>query len=816
MVMSALFCSNSPSHGMQHSLSSWVGILAAWSLALTALCASPVAAQSGTTGAVTGIVTTSDGTPAPGINARLEGTSLGAASDREGRFTIRRVPAGNYTLVLSYVGLQTQTRDVSVTVGETTTVPSIALEESTEALDELVVEGLQPNEFTTDRSAYVSKMPIRDIDSPKSYSVITSDLLRSQVNTSFEDALTNAPGLTKLWESTGRGGDGAGYYSLRGFATQPTMLNGAPALTNGTLDPANMERIEVMKGPSGTLYGGTIVSYGGLINVVTKKPYDSFGGEVSYNTGSFGLNRITADVNTPLGDTESVALRVNGAFTDQNSFQNTGFSRSGFIAPSLSVEASESLSFLVNAEYYTSERTNPTMLFLSRSSQNAARTPAELGYDPELSYTDNDLTISNPTFSLQARMRYEIAESWSTESILSRSASTSDGYYSYLFDASGGEGVFSRFISNQNATTTGTDLQQNLNGTFDLGPVENQFLAGVNYFQESAVNNSSGYIGFGSVDVSTQEDPGLNRSAVDAALAEAGATKTDTRQSTYSAYASNVFTIAPQLSVMAGVRVDRFDQDGAAATEDDDYLQTGISPQVGVVIQPLPDRLSLFGSYMNGFSNVAPRIQDDGTTQTFSPEQANQWEAGVKTDLFAGRVSSTVSYYHITVNDIVRQDPSRPNFFIQDGENVSQGVEASVTAAPVQGLNLIAGYSYNLSEVTRSANPEYQDRRPEQAGPEHLANGWIQYRLPTGVLEGFGLGFGGNFASDNVTLNRASTGQFVLPSYTVLNAAVSYTADTYRLALKVNNLTDETYYKGWSTVNPQAPRSITANFSYRF
>src|SRR3546814_3383774 len=78
------------------------------------------------------------------------------------------------------------------------------------------------------------------------------------------------------------------YYSMRGFSVQPTMVNGLPGLTNGSLDPAGIERIDVIKGPSGTLFGSSLISYGGLLNTITKKPYRGFGGEVSYVAGSLG------------------------------------------------------------------------------------------------------------------------------------------------------------------------------------------------------------------------------------------------------------------------------------------------------------------------------------------------------------------------------------------------------------------------------------------------------------------------------------------------------------------------------------------------
>src|SRR3546814_7153316 len=109
---------------------------------------------------------------------------------------------------------------------------------------------------------------------------------------------------------------------MRGFSVQPTMVNGLPGLTNGSLDPAGIERIDVIKGPSGTLFGSSLISYGGLLNTITKKPYRGFGGEVSYVAGSFGLNRITADVNAPLTSSNDVIMRVNTAFHTENSFRS--------------------------------------------------------------------------------------------------------------------------------------------------------------------------------------------------------------------------------------------------------------------------------------------------------------------------------------------------------------------------------------------------------------------------------------------------------------------------------------------------------------
>lgn len=766
-------------------------------------------------GIIKGVVTDTKEQPLPNINIRLEGTQYGAATNLQGEYEITGIPSGNYTFVVSAVGFETQSREITINSGESLTI-NVTLSNSSEELQGIVVSSSKINKFTSEYSDYVAKLPVKNIENPQVYNTISSELLKDQIVTTFDDALKNAPGIFKLWESTGRGGDGAGYYSLRGFPVQPTMMNGVPSLTNGSPDPANIEKVEIIKGPSGTLYGSSLISYGGLINVVTKKPYSYFGGEVSYKTGSFGLNRVTADINTPIGEEENVALRVNGSFHTQNSFQDAGQHKSFFLVPSLSYQVNDRLSFLIHSEYYESESTNPLMLFLNRSNPLEAENINELNYDYKNSFTNNDLTISNPTFNFQGKMEYILSENWKSETVLSRSSAKTNGYYQYLFGFADGNGTYGRYVSDQNSTTLGTDIQQNFTGNFDLAGINNKLVLGVDYFEQSVINNSTGYALLDQISLQNETNPGISRQAVDEALSEVGVTASTTEQQVYSAYISDVVSFGPKLSAMASLRVDHFDSEGNVSSEDDDYTQTAFSPKFGLVYQPIPEVVSLFANYMNGFSNVAPRVQDDGSTKNFSPERANQWEAGVKTSLFSGRLTATVSYYDITVRNVVRQDPDQLNFYIQDGENYSRGFEASVTAAPVAGLNLIAGFSHNESEIVVTDSDEYRGRRPESAGPETMANAWISYRVMQGSLQGVGIGFGGNYAGENKIMNRESTGTFALPSYTVLNASLFYNPGNYRIDLKVNNLSDKKYYKGWTTVNPQQPRSVTASFTYNF
>ncbi|MNT69142.1 ferrichrome outer membrane transporter [compost metagenome] len=106
--------------------------------------------------------------------------------------------------------------------------------------------------------------------------------------------------------------------------------------------------------------------------------------------------------------------------------------------------------------------------------------------------------------------------------------------------------------------------------------------------------------------------------------------------------------------------------------------------------------------------------------------------------------------------------------------------------------------------------------RPTEAGPKHLSNIWANYILQQGTLKGVGIGLGINHASENIITNSVPTGTFVLPSYTLLNASFSYGYKKMEIALKANNLTNQTYFKGWTTVNPQMPRNILGSIAYRF
>jgi iron complex outermembrane receptor protein len=289
-----------------------------------------------------------------------------------------------------------------------------------------------------------------------------------------------------------------------------------------------------------------------------------------------------------------------------------------------------------------------------------------------------------------------------------------------------------------------------------------------------------------------------------------------------SAYFSNVLNITDKLSIMGSLRIDSFKGKVSYWSTDEIKSQTTLSPKFGAVYQIIKNKVSVFTNYMNGFINVAPiQVSDiDGSNtkmQNYNPEYANQYEFGLKTNLYKDIISATISYYNIDVTNKLMTDPNNPNNSIQGGEVESKGFELSFTANPARGLNIIAGFSSNENEIIKdTAGNGYVGLRSEDAGPETLINFWANYAIPNGKLKGFGIGFGGNYASEFKTLNRITTGSFELPDYTILNTALSYNNDKFNITLKVNNILNEEYFNGWSTVSPQKLRSLTAGLAYKF
>ena len=780
-------------------------------------------------GTITGLVITDKNQPAEGASIMLKGTAFGTTTNVDGKFHLK-VPAGSYTLIVSQIGTTKQEVSVIVLAEATIKIPAVMISIKAGTLNQVTINANKTNKFVTKKSDDVAKMPLDNLENPQVYTTISKELLQEQAVFTADDAIKNAPGISKLWTATSRVGDGGSYFTLRGFSVQALLRNGLSGNVTTTIDAANLEKLEIIKGPSGTLFGSSLVSFGGLINRVTKKPFDGTGGEISYSGGSYDLNRVSIDYNTPLDTAKKGLFRINSAYSNSNTFQDNGFAKSFVFDPSFSYKVNDRLTLSFDAEISHTAGTTPPIFYFGTSVADLGVTSADkLNLDYRKSYQANDLieTSDNENFFTQAD--YKISDSWKSQTAISTTSSSSGGYQPYFYLLAGNNSI-QRDVWDVSGTANTLQIQQNFIGDFKIGGLRNRIVAGLDFLQQDE-NITYANPNHGSALFDVVNDKGaiptysqFNKAKVDSLFTNTPISNFYSRNSidNYSAYVSDVLNITDNLLAMASLRVDNYDAHPVTDPNSDittkGQNQTSLSPKFGLVYQLLKNKVSFFGNYMNGFVHPGyatfADVSGNLSSQLAKTEQANQWEGGVKVDLFDGKLSSTISYYDISVTNILRADPNNANAEIQNGDQYSKGVEAEVIANPLNGLNIVAGYSHNKSVIERSS-PYDEGRRPTTAGPANLGNLWLSYTLMHGDAKGLGIGLGGNYASNNL-VDDNNTEVFTLPSYTIFNTGLFYAKDRYRFALNVNNVTNKEYWIGYDTVDPQMLRQVIGTVTFKF
>lgn len=811
-------------------------------------------------GSIKGRITSSDAIAAEDITVRLKGTGLQQSTDANGSYEFKNVKPGTYIVSVSGVGRKAEEKSVSVAASETETADFVLMQ-TADQLREVNISSRKQGRVVTRESNYAAKMPLSNLENPQSYSIVTKEILTQQQVFTLDDALKNIPGLSKKYEAAGLA-NASVLYALRGFTVQSNFRDGVVSRTPAGSDNINIESIEVIKGPSATLFGSSLTSYGGLINRVTKKPYKEVGAEISATGGSFAFNRFSADFNTPLDSAKKALFRINTAYQDENGFRDNGFRKSVFIAPSFSYVVNDRLTLSMNAEISTVKvggGFNNVFSFIPASVLRPlfgipANVPVDLtvkkmygvdnvnqlNFNHKLSYTANDLTMTTNNSNIIAEANYKISDQWRSQTIVSTSIARSSGYQPYMFIlpnavvarslAVSGYDYALRLVNKPEVQQNSLQIQQNFTGDFKIGKMRNRLTAGLEYFQNKYDQQQNAFSG--SVLGITYESlfdvvplkgampnyNSFNKVKVDSVQARGRMATSgfNVDASSYAAYVADVLNVTDRFLIMLSLRGDRFENkpifSPVTNTSSAGYKQTAFSPKFGAIYQLVKNKVSLFANAQNGFNNT-PGVSFEGVA--FKPEKAMQFEGGLKTDLLDGKLSATASYYHIKVRDKIRTDIANFGFNIQDGEQLSKGAEFEIMAAPLQGLTIIGGYAYNDTKFTK-ADADVEGLRPVESGAANQANFWINYRLNIPALDGLGAGIGANYSGKSWAVNTVSSGNVALPSYTVLNAALSLDKPKYRIGLKMNNLTNKLYWIGWNAIATQQPRSVLGSVTYKF
>ena len=757
-------------------------------------------------GHLKGNVLTADGKPAVEVTVRIKGTPRGGQTDQAGEYSIRNIPAGTQTVVASMVGYAPVEEEVNIQDGKTTVFPPIFLNEDSQALREVVVSG-NVNKFARKETETVARLPLKNLENPQVYNVIGKALMQEQLVTERTDLYRNVPGAVP--NSAGGGSQGM---TLRGFANFNGVRNGLTTSAILPMNPVILESVEVLKGPSGTLYGNSrSATFGGVFNYVTKKPYDAFGGEVSYTAGSYRFARAAVDVNAPVNEKRTALFRLNAAGQTEGSFQDQGYAKNFTVAPSFSYQVNDRLKFLVDVDITQAAYTTSTFTIGSLSKETARNfRDLPLGYKQSL--LNNGIDASVGVYNLQAQVEYSISSRWKSQT----NYLFSNGFYKHLYLVTFSmltDSTVSRTARNQTPETFGNiQLQQNFIGDFQVGRMRNRVVLGADYNQ----NYYDLYrvtVRYDTVNI-RKPLPDFNADKLNQRSSQQGFVGTSYKGTSFGVYASDVINITPSLMAMLSLRFDRFTTDGTMAVATGkyagNYSQNSLSPKLGLVYQPIPERLSVFVNYLNGFVNQAPVTQPDNTVLNLKPQFGNQWEGGIKFDLIRNKLNGSVSYYNIAVTNSTRTEViNSQNFTVQDGTQKSKGMELELIANPVSGLNIVAGYAYNDNRYDKAV--EALQGKLLTNSPQHMANFWASYYILKGNAKGLGVGAGGNYVGASWF---ESTNTFKVPAYKLVNASLFYDQPRYRLALKANNLLNEHYWNSNGT--PQKPANILASVTFKW
>ncbi|WP_343697324.1 TonB-dependent receptor [Flavobacterium sp.] len=743
-------------------------------------------------GKIKGTITTSDGELAAGVNILLKNSKYWTVSDENGNFEFNRVKPNTYTLQVSLTGYETSESEVIVAESETSTI-NLQLKVSNKELKEVVVNGKKS--ILSKKTDYVARMPLTNLENPQVYSVIQKELLLQQISVDIRGAVMNAPGVVSISYPSG----GVGMI-FRGFSVGVNARNGMETVSGrSSVDLGNVERIEILKGPSGTLFGSSVSSFGGVVNLVTKKPFETTAAEVSYTAGSYNLNRLTVDVNTPLNQEKTVLFRINMGVHREKSFLDYGFNNTLLFAPSLTYKASDKLTFNFDAELYNVNNTRRTYNTYDANSGITNPSQLKIDYKKSMFHDDNDAKSTATKFFGQAE--YEISENWKSTTVFSFVGEDVErSYQSYAVWSSPTQvarrvGLWGPIFNNY------TNIQENINGQFSTGSIKHKFLGGVNYRLYSSNFSGGSTFTLDNIDVTAPFTP-IRRKAVDAGLNLTTSPIAD--QKTISAYACDVVNFTDKFSAMLSLRLDNFERAKVGTVEG--YSQTALSPKFGLVYEVVKNQVSVFANYMNGFQNVQPATQPDQTILVLDPIYAVQYEGGLKAETSNKKLSGSVSYYNITIDNATRLDAG---YTIQDGKQVSKGVDFELMATPINGLSIVSGYAYNDNRIVRASDPTIQGKKAT-GSPENVVNFWTTYTFQN-KLKGLGIGAGANYIDKNYfTANNL----VYMPSYTVYNATVYYEKPTWRLGLKFNNLTNEKYWDFWGS--SMAPANVLANLTIKF
>ena len=782
------------------------------------LCVAQVSnASAGHSGEITGLVTDQQGAVLPDATVLLLRQAVRLQQTRSGprgEFAFYSVARGEYVLEVQRAGFARS--DIKVSVDSTPSRVTIEMKVAGPGQQVNVtaeVDSFRPEESST---ATKANIPLNEI--PQGIGVANQALIQSQQDIRFADAAENISSVNRDVLAAGSVGDALTIRGLPLGVFSNYYRDGFVFDGMVPSDNTNVDRVEVLKGPSSVLYGRA--ASGGIVNLITKEPLPATHGVFSLQGDRYGSVRPTFDITGPIGSNGKLFYRVNAEIADYSNFRDEFHDRRYFLAPALTWKPEQATTIRLQFEYLHGR--NTTDYGIPALGDRPAPVPISNFYGEPWQYS----LLQNRTGSVD--IEHTFARRWTVRSRF-RAALTNWDYLDVstgFIDADNRTIV--RFSEDAAYPLRFYDWQTDLTGVFKTGPIEHNVLIGFEYGKQQVVQHAI----FSDAPPIDLFDPvPFSRTLPDNATLIANFFNPSspdyfplngtTRLFTHGGYIQDQMTLLPGLKVLAGARFEGFTQRYDEIIYGTHNRQDNVAalPRVGVTYQPI-EPITFYASYSRSFSpTLAAQFTPGGLP--FEPEHGHQYEAGVRTTEFHGRLSSTLSFYRIRASNLLITNPGNPLASIQIGTAESKGIEFDTSGRIVPGWDVTFAYAYNQSNIVN--DPVYPVGNVFQNAPRHSGSLWTVYEIQRGPLRGLSFG-GGVRALSYRYVDPANS--VILPGYGQLDAMASYVfgrrrsdEKPFKLSVNFQNLTDRKYFESGNTpsvIFPGSPVNVWSRLEVRF
>ncbi len=670
-----------------------------------------------------------------------------------------------------------------------------APERQPQTLAPVVVTG-KADAYRAPESSTATRTNTPSLQNPQSTQVVPRAVLEDQNALNLGDALRNVAGVQFDF---GFNGAAQPLTILRGFpSASMTALGAMSGGSNYYLDGskvagvpvnmANVQSIEVVKGPSSVLYGRA--EPGGLVNVVSRPISTVPVFSLEQTIGQYDLSRTGVELSGPLTEDRTLRARAAASYYTSRSIRDHVKDKLGAFSGSIAWMPDSRTTVTATLDY-TDQRYRTDYGIPAIGDR-----PADLPWSRQFNDSPDLSTAKTTSLKLDATHRF--SDAWQVKvKLLSLRSDTSEvDIAPYRGDLGlgstpaqtcpGTESPLCRYYFNVRPEGKNKTDQFNVDftGTFDTGSVKHTVLLGIDRYDA----RKTGTLYLQQLDSVDIHNPMLG-STPRLDTAAAFPSEIEDRSRWTSLYVQDQLALGHGVFVVGALRHDRTSAIYAAPGIEPNK-ESFTTPRLGAVWQFAPNQ-SIYAQYQDAVSTNNGR--EPTTLVALAAERARQFEIGHKIEFFDGKASSTLAVFELTKRNRAGSVPTNTAPFyttVTVGKARSRGLEWDVSGEVTQQLSLIGSYAYTATKVL--TDPSYEGKELANVAP-HSGSLWARYSFDSQWTGGAGV-----FAQGQRQGDLGNT--FQLPGYARVDAMLAYrfALGGARAALQFNvdNLFDKKYYSG--------------------